>query len=103
MVLAKGGTVNTRKSSSRGGWMDSTRGGLRTRRAAALSAAGAPFSVLRRGAEVPLERIVRSVETALISYCLQQAPSFGAAARALGLTREALSVKMRELGLGAPE
>jgi DNA-binding NtrC family response regulator len=47
----------------------------------------------------PLERILRRVEIALIRQRLQQKPTKSAAARSLGITREALYAKMRRLGM----
>jgi two-component system response regulator HupR/HoxA len=51
------------------------------------------------GLEEPLHRILARVELALISQRLQQSASKSAAARSLGITREALYAKMRRLGL----
>jgi DNA-binding NtrC family response regulator len=49
--------------------------------------------------EEPLERILDRVELALIRQRLQQKPTKSAAARSLGITREALYAKMRRLGM----
>jgi DNA-binding NtrC family response regulator len=51
------------------------------------------------GLEEPLGRILARVELALISQRLQQQPTKSAAARSLGITREALYAKMRRLGM----
>jgi DNA-binding NtrC family response regulator len=50
----------------------------------------------------PLGRILARVEIALIRQRLQQKPTKSAAARSLGITREALYAKMRRLGMGTP-
>jgi DNA-binding NtrC family response regulator len=47
----------------------------------------------------PLARILQRVEIALIRQRLQQKPTKSAAARSLGITREALYAKMRRLGM----
>jgi DNA-binding NtrC family response regulator len=47
----------------------------------------------------PLSSILQRVEIALIRQRLQQKPTKSAAARSLGITREALYAKMRRLGL----
>jgi DNA-binding NtrC family response regulator len=47
----------------------------------------------------PLRRILQRVEMALISQRLQQTVTKSAAARSLGITREALYAKMRRLGM----
>jgi Nif-specific regulatory protein len=49
--------------------------------------------------EEPLDRILDRVELALIRQRLQQNPTKSAAARSLGITREALYAKMRRLGI----
>ena len=49
--------------------------------------------------EEPLGRMLRRVEIALIRQRLQQQPTKSAAARSLGITREALYAKMRRLGM----
>jgi len=46
----------------------------------------------------PLARILARVELALIRQRLQQEPTKSAAARSLGITREALYAKLRRLG-----
>ena len=51
----------------------------------------------------PLRRILRRVEMALIRERLCLAPSKSAAARSLGITREALYAKMRRLGMQSGE
>jgi DNA-binding NtrC family response regulator len=48
--------------------------------------------------EEPLARILQRVEVALIRERLGRAPTKSAAARSLGITREALYAKMRRLG-----
>ena len=48
----------------------------------------------------PLDRILERVELALIRQRLRQQPTKSAAARSLGITREALYAKMRRLGMG---
>ena len=55
------------------------------------------------GLEEPLDRILARVELALISQRLQQKPTKSAAARSLGITREALYAKMRRLGMATRE
>jgi len=52
-----------------------------------------------RVADEPLERILARVEIALIRQRLRQQPTKTAAARSLGITREALYAKMRRLGM----
>jgi DNA-binding NtrC family response regulator len=47
----------------------------------------------------PLDRILRRVETALIRQRLERTATKSAAARSLGITREALYAKMRRLGM----
>jgi len=47
----------------------------------------------------PLQRILARVELALIAQRLRESPTKSAAARSLGITREALYAKMRRLGL----
>jgi len=55
------------------------------------------------GAGEPLDRILARVELALIRQRLEQTPTKSAAARSLGITREALYAKMRRLGMsGGP-
>ncbi len=49
----------------------------------------------------PLGRILARVEIALIRQRLRQKPTKSAAARSLGITREALYAKMRRLGMGS--
>ena len=56
----------------------------------------------RRSPEIPLERILRDVEGALIRISLQRTPSLDAAARILWLTPAALSLRMRRLGVQPP-
>ena len=51
------------------------------------------------GPEEPLDRILARVELALIRQRLEQTPTKSAAARSLGITREALYAKMRRLGM----
>ena len=51
------------------------------------------------GPDEPLNRILARVELALIRQRLQQTPTKSAAARSLGITREALYAKMRRLGM----
>jgi DNA-binding NtrC family response regulator len=51
------------------------------------------------GSHEPLDRILQRVEIALISERLQQTMTKSAAARSLGITREALYAKMRRLGM----
>ncbi len=51
----------------------------------------------------PLARILQRVEIALIRERLQQKPTKSAAARSLGITREALYAKMRRLGMATRE
>ena len=53
--------------------------------------------------EEPLERILDRVELALIRERLQRQPTKSAAARSLGITREALYAKMRRLGMATRE
>jgi two-component system response regulator HydG len=53
------------------------------------------------GTDEPLGRILERVEVALIRQRLQQKPTKSAAARSLGITREALYAKMRRLGMGS--
>jgi len=48
----------------------------------------------------PLDRVLARVELALIRQRLDQLPTKSAAARSLGITREALYAKMRRLGMG---
>ena len=55
------------------------------------------------GIEEPLERILDRVELALIRDRLQRQPTKSAAARSLGITREALYAKMRRLGMATRE
>ena len=55
------------------------------------------------GIEEPLERILGRVELALIRDRLQRQPTKSAAARSLGITREALYAKMRRLGMATRE
>jgi DNA-binding NtrC family response regulator len=50
-------------------------------------------------ADEPLARVLERVEIALIRQRLQQKPTKSAAARSLGITREALYAKMRRLGM----
>jgi len=50
--------------------------------------------------EEPLARILARVELALIRQRLQQKSTKSAAARSLGITREALYAKMKRLGMG---
>jgi transcriptional regulator with PAS, ATPase and Fis domain len=47
----------------------------------------------------PLSRILQRVEIAVIRERIRQEPSKAAAARSLGITREALYAKMRRLGI----
>ena len=49
----------------------------------------------------PLDRILERVQIALIRQRLQQKPTKSAAARSLGITREALYAKMRRLGIAS--
>jgi two-component system response regulator HydG len=49
----------------------------------------------------PLARVLARVEIAVIRQRLQQKPTKSAAARSLGITREALYAKMRRLGMAA--
>ena len=51
------------------------------------------------GLDEPLHRILARVEIALIRQRLQMKPTKSAAARSLGITREALYAKMRRLGM----
>jgi DNA-binding NtrC family response regulator len=51
----------------------------------------------------PLDRILARVELALIRQRLAQQPTKSAAARSLGITREALYAKMRRLGMTGSE
>jgi DNA-binding NtrC family response regulator len=51
--------------------------------------------------EEPLDRILARVEIALIRERLRQQPTKTAAARSLGITREALYAKMRRLGMAS--
>jgi DNA-binding NtrC family response regulator len=53
--------------------------------------------------EEPLDRLLERVEIALIRQRLQQKPTKSAAARSLGITREALYAKMRRLGMATRE
>jgi transcriptional regulator with PAS, ATPase and Fis domain len=50
-------------------------------------------------ADEPLARVLGRVELALIRERLERAPTKTAAARSLGITREALYAKMRRLGI----
>jgi transcriptional regulator with GAF, ATPase, and Fis domain len=52
--------------------------------------------------DVPLELILRNVETALIQQSLERTDNVRSAARSLGLSPEALSAKMRRLGIAPP-
>jgi DNA-binding NtrC family response regulator len=54
-------------------------------------------------ADEPLHRILDRVEVALIRQRLRQQPTKSAAARSLGITREALYAKMRRLGMASGE
>ena len=51
----------------------------------------------------PLGRLLERVEIALIRQRLQEKPTKTAAARSLGITREALYAKMRRLGMATRE
>jgi len=51
------------------------------------------------GHDEPLDRLLERVEIALIRQRLQEQPTKTAAARSLGITREALYAKMRRLGM----
>ena len=51
----------------------------------------------------PLDRLLERVEIALIRQRLQEKPTKTAAARSLGITREALYAKMRRLGMTTRE
>ncbi len=51
--------------------------------------------------EEPLDRVLARVEIALIRQRLREKPTKTAAARSLGITREALYAKMRRLGMRA--
>ncbi len=110
-AVPEGQNVSNRKSVPIVGW---GHGSGRTRAESSGDEGGPPVLPIAPAAsrrspkhggtqpEIPLERILRDVEAALIRISLHRATSVDVAARRLGLTPEALSLKMRRLGVTLP-